>query len=233
MSEPASIKPRTWRPIALWSAAILLALGLAWFVGAVAVPVWQTRAAVKKHAINSDFIGAVRSLGGPEQAASKLRFYFLLPERWTESRWFAARLLGHCGPSAAPSLRRLLRAPESESTDVRIQALDSLNDLAPSSAVPELIAALEDKDPTVRSMSAKVLGRIGPQAQEAVPALTRILTDIYSNTRCSAARALGEIGPGASEAIGPLTKAGVDPEGEVRAAAAEALKKIRGEEPKP
>jgi len=29
--------------MAAWTAAILLALGLAWFVGAVVVPVWQVR----------------------------------------------------------------------------------------------------------------------------------------------------------------------------------------------
>jgi hypothetical protein len=38
VTEPADqpAKPlRTWRPMILWTAAILLALGLAWFVAAV------------------------------------------------------------------------------------------------------------------------------------------------------------------------------------------------------
>jgi hypothetical protein len=43
--QPA--KPRrTWLPMTLWTAGILLALGLAWFVGAVVVPVWQVRSTV-------------------------------------------------------------------------------------------------------------------------------------------------------------------------------------------
>lgn len=52
MPEPAerSAKPvRTWRPMILWTAAILLALGLAWFVGAVALPL--VKAKIRMHTL--------------------------------------------------------------------------------------------------------------------------------------------------------------------------------------
>jgi hypothetical protein len=50
VSEPSADPApplRTWRPMAAWTGAILLALGLAWFVGAVVVPVWQVRSGLK------------------------------------------------------------------------------------------------------------------------------------------------------------------------------------------
>ncbi|MBN2130871.1 MAG: hypothetical protein JW741_15320, partial [Sedimentisphaerales bacterium] len=41
---------RTWVPMTLWASSILLALGLAWFVGAVVVPVWRVRRCVTAYA---------------------------------------------------------------------------------------------------------------------------------------------------------------------------------------
>ena len=70
--QPA--KPiRTWRPMVLWIAGILLALGLAWFVGAVVVPVYQTHAVVHKLSIRQcNEAYACERLGRPEMAVATL-----------------------------------------------------------------------------------------------------------------------------------------------------------------
>ncbi len=46
VADPSAGRLRTWRPTVLWTAGILLALGLAWFIGAVAVPAWRARVAI-------------------------------------------------------------------------------------------------------------------------------------------------------------------------------------------
>ena len=85
MIEPADqpAKPlRPWRPMAAWTAGIVLALGLAWVVAAVVVPVWQVRAAVRRTYGVPAWNGypqaamekEVRSLGSPERAAERTRW---------------------------------------------------------------------------------------------------------------------------------------------------------------
>jgi len=84
------------RGAVLGTAGILLALALAWFVGAVAVPVYITRAAVRDYhfALPNEL---VRDLGGPQRAEARLRFFIRLP-RWVvndRDRNAAADGLGH------------------------------------------------------------------------------------------------------------------------------------------
>ncbi|MBS0208985.1 MAG: HEAT repeat domain-containing protein [Planctomycetes bacterium] len=71
-------------------------------------------------------------------------------------------------------------------------------------AVPALIAALEDKDPEVRSFACRSLSVMGDRAAPAVGALTARLSDPDENVRRAAARALGQIGPAAKSAIPAL-----------------------------
>ena len=71
-------------------------------------------------------------------------------------------------------------------------------------AVPSLIAALDDRDPEVRSYACRALSVMGDRAAPAVPALIKRLSDEDENVRRSAARALGQVGPGAREAIPAL-----------------------------
>lgn len=70
--------------------------------------------------------------------------------------------------------------------------------------VPDLIVALGDSDPQRRVDAARILARIGPEAEAAVPALTNALADPYEPVRLAATRALGQIGPAAERSVRPL-----------------------------
>jgi hypothetical protein len=118
--------------MALWTAGILLVLGLVWFVGAVVVPVWKTREVVRETAISS---GAAREaalhwegaktgwvdmewwidpdaeckkracrLGGQKRAAWLLSLYISMPDKWATNKETAIMLLSSCGKNAVPAL---------------------------------------------------------------------------------------------------------------------------------
>ena len=253
--EPAPAKPaapRIWRPMILWTAAILAALGVAWFIGAVAVPVWQTRAAVQAvydklspwyevggigvdSQRTSERQAAVERLGGPDLAARRLGFYLMLPE-WTDSkrrlipildhgsREEAYKILGFCGRSGLPPLVRSLGDPRS---GWRFEAARALGNIGPAAgeAVPELAKVLNDGDRLLRWAATLALGQIGPAAQPAVPALIRLAgADTLPDVRAEACESLGIIGN--LSAVQVLTKALTDNAEEVRSRAAEALGRL-------
>lgn len=99
--------------------------------------------------------------------------------------------------------RRSLR-PYYEWSDSEAAA-DSLGRMG-AAAVPNLITALQDPNPSVRALAARVLARIGPEAVIAVPALTQLLEDSDADVRRAATRALGQIGPGAAESVPELIR---------------------------
>jgi hypothetical protein len=163
MSEAQpSIPPRTWRPAALWSAGILLALGLTWFVAAVVVPFWRTRAALAGEV-------AARATGvrhwppipskawaDGETTAKRLAFYMKMPRWLAPHKPYAAWLLGYCGKNAEPALA----------------------------------AALTDTDAATRLAAARALGQMGPDAEAAAEALWRATGDSSPEVRQAAAEAL-------------------------------------------
>ena len=97
-------------------------------------------------------------------------------------------------------------------------------------SVPELTAALKDKDAKTRAQAAMELGRQGPKAAPAVPALIEALKDADVKVRNRAAEALGDIGAEAKTVVpvlaDMLTK---DPDLNVRCAAANALGDFKAE----
>ena len=108
--EAAAPPPRTLRPILLWTAAILAALALAWFVGAVAA-IWQTRRVVAE--TRDRHLGrdqALRMLGPPTKAARRLDRYLRLTQAVRIDtnedylRYEAVELLGGCGQPAVAAL---------------------------------------------------------------------------------------------------------------------------------
>jgi HEAT repeat protein len=148
--------------MAAWTAGILLALGLAWFVGAVAVPAWKTRTVVAEFARDEDangfsFQSFLDRLGEREQATARLSMYVRLPQWLAPDKASAAWLLGHCGKAAIPALIGVLREP----------------------------------DWHVRSRAAWALGTMGPDASAAIPAIARMIEEENLSARASATRALG------------------------------------------
>ncbi len=203
MTEPAghpAPPPRTWRPMAAGTAGILLALGLAWFVGAVVVPVWKTRKVLGEcdsSALTNE--EAIVKLGGKEQALRRLSLYLDMPDWVAPRRHGAVVLLGKCGEQAVPVLKRSLK---SKSPEVRLNAVFGLalmnfeqppRPSLPQEIVPVLLMALEDDSGKVRAAAATTLGDIGPNAGSAILALEKMLGDKDPDAAYSAKAALRHI----------------------------------------
>jgi HEAT repeat protein len=77
-------------------------------------------------------------------------------------------------------------------TEVRRRAARALAHFG-ARAVPTLVQALEDREPSVRSAAIRALGRIGPEARDALPALVRATEDENDSVREAAAKTLGRI----------------------------------------
>jgi hypothetical protein len=211
VTEPASKPLRTWRPMAAWTAAILLALGLAWFVGAVAVPVWQVRSALPtpyqldwrgpvEQAENGPLAEegnqlmrvwgfekrAIDRLGGCERAVRRLSFYLRAPRWLAPDKLHAFRFLVWCEQPARPAI----------------------------------LEAMEDPDPSIRlaAIAGIMANGCARRAQDIGTAVFFFFPDGDDDTRARASARLEWL----------LS----DGDPKVRAAAAEALKKIRGEEAK-
>jgi len=73
-----------------------------------------------------------------------------------------------------------------------------------TAAVPALIEALRNLDPSVRLKAVEVLGRMGDDAAAAVPDLIKLLDDPDADVRKAATRTLGRIGPAAKSAVPAL-----------------------------
>ncbi len=82
-------------------------------------------------------------------------------------------------------------------------AIDALGRMG-RGAVPPLVDTLDNPDPAKRIQAARMLARIGPDADRAVDKLTDLLNDPSLDVRRAAIRALGQIGPAADTAINPL-----------------------------
>ena len=223
MPEPTeqAAKPRTWRPMVLWTAGILLALGLAWFVAAVAVPYAQVRAFMVKG--DGPSPEQVRRLGGPEKAGRKTVWYLRLPQaiapRLCErsNEWGMVGYLRNLGQHGVPCLIQLVR-DDRQDRQVWVYLLGQfLVDLVQE-------AEFEEVEPDIE-----------PRVFDAgVLAIADALGDDRREVRITAAVVLGYFGPRASAAIPALERVSRDSgDEEMRRAAAAVLAKIRGEEAKP
>ena len=121
---------------------------------------------------------------------------------------------------------------------MRKAAAEALGKLGPEAqeAVSALVAALKDKDVTVRQAVAEALKKIVPTwtqrmfriylGEATVSELVTALKDVEVAVRELAAEALGKLGPEAQEAVPALHAALRDSEEAVREAAAEALETV-------
>jgi len=103
------------------------------------------------------------------------------------------------------SQRQQQRAAEIAPRGPRDDAADALARIG-RPAVPYLLPWLDDPDPSVRARTARVLGRMGPEAADAVDRLTAALVDSDPAVAQAAAYALGQIGADAEPAIPNLVR---------------------------
>ena len=165
VSQPAA-PPRTWRPIALWTAGILLTLALVWFVGTVVVPPLHTRAVVRGSVV---FVIDTRPvvclpeeriarLGKPEIAAKKLSTFCQLPWVDRNDKITALHLQLHCGACGIPGI---VKALVDTDPNVRAEAATLLGDVYfPKETLPALQKASEDSETIVRSAAAEAMSKI-------------------------------------------------------------------------
>jgi len=132
----------------LWSAGIVLVLGLAWFVGAVVWPVWLTRKVVLAYSGPDAYVmmagyhdAAIAHLGGQELAARRLTLYLRLSPAVAPHKVVALRLLRECGPWG----------------------------------VAPLTSALRSDRPALQRTASSLLAEYGPQAGSAAPELLRLV----------------------------------------------------------
>ena len=186
--SPQSPKPGpSAKAVVLWSAGMLLVLGLCWFAGAVLVPTLRTRAVITRHmdlddgsslfltwSLPYDEYGpfdftafdAVRDLGGGKQALGRLDSFARTPWPLTTARHRlrAVQIMGHCGPGAETVLLEVLRR---EGPELRAAAVSSLRggSLDAERTAVVVCAALVDESAEVRKEAAIVLER-GPHPQK-------------------------------------------------------------------
>ncbi len=165
---------------------------------------------------------AVARLGPTAQAAADTLVTLLRDRLLTEAE---VENLHELWAEAIPGLIGLLKGPE---VDCRKRALFALGQIGPKAqtALNPLIAALADRESTVRVGAAQVVQALGPQAREAVPALVANLQARQPEVRVTAAAALGHMEASAKEARRPLLECLFDPDDQVRYAAALALGRI-------
>jgi hypothetical protein len=258
--QPNPPKPvRTWRPMVAWTLGILAALGLAWFVGAVAVPVWTTKAIVTAYATQEiDEPTAIERLGGQEAAARRLALYLRMPKCWrhrpticlpTDEADEAAFLLFACGRPGALVVPRLLESRDAEILRaVSCWGLGGLHTRHPDGQHPWLdpelytrtLAGLvqvtsdrESGDETLRwdvGEGLVALLRVRPVPGIPKAAVPHLVRALEAESIAARCAAIAALADSGDPRSRPAVEVMLmDGERAVSSAAAEALKKIRGE----
>lgn len=128
----------------------------------------------------------------------------------------------HHEPAATPEAADLIDQLEDTDADVRWNASQGLEKLG-ASAVPEMIASLNHRNPAVRRLLIVALGRVGTEARASIPAMLVALHDVNSDVRCAAADSLGQFGVVTPALVQALAQSLTDPNAEVRRYAATTL----------
>lgn len=151
---------------------------------------------------------AALALGRMEERGAAEPLRRLLRDRSASVRTAALESLGRLGAGeVANEVSRLLR--RDESWEVRAEAAGTIGRLLGSEALPDLQAALGDRDARVRLAALEGAERISPDA--ACHWAVRGLGDPEWIIRCTAAEVLAR--SGGKEAVGPLIESLEDAEG--------------------
>jgi len=154
----------------LWTAGLLLSLGLAWLIGAVAVPVWQVHRVMA--AYDSDIaasqlpgwtLAPADQLGGQAAAARKIDLYLRMPDFLASHKRSAIDWLRYCGQAGVGPSLRMLRSPNDQLRARAYSALFTLGyvvkpdegpAMTPESYLALLAGGAYDRSAQVRSVVA-------------------------------------------------------------------------------
>ncbi len=253
--------PRSKRIYVYWGVALTLLIAAGLFSWLVVVPVMQVRGIVTgvEDAIAQNRVSwepqQIRKLGGPADAAGKIRLYLRMPRSVAPKPHVALLFLGSFGRDVEWVVPYLTECLKDEDSEIRLSAAIVLGYMGDPRALKPLIAALQDKNSDWLLMVVQALGEIG-DADAVKPLVARVNDDESLAVAIQAREALVKIGkPGVGEliealgeaksararlvvvsalgllrdrrAVGPLEAVLKDEDEYVRQAAAEALKRIR------
>ncbi|MHB8766858.1 MAG: HEAT repeat domain-containing protein [Deferrisomatales bacterium] len=120
------------------------------------------------------------------------------------------------------SLRIALQALQRPEDDVRLAALERVEEFGDWRATAQVLRRLSDSHPVVRARAAEALGRLGDR--RAAEPVARLLADGDARVVARAAEAVGLLGHAAAELR--LLELAEHPDPDVRAAAAAALGRL-------
>jgi HEAT repeat protein len=178
----------------------------------------STPAARRKAALKATAILGARAVEALPEVTAALQQPAYAPE--------AALALSFMGSPAVAPLRDAISSDEPV---VRREALRSLGKLRerasidPHVVVPLLLGALQDPDPSVRTVAVTYLGIVRDNPEKGVAGLIKALQDEDAGVRQAAAVALPSYGAQAEPAIPALKKAENDPDEDVKREAGRAL----------
>ena len=109
----------------------------------------------------------------------------------------AIGVLERMGPKAGPQFKSLEKACKSEHARVREAAVVSLTKVEddPDKLVAALMRQLAHKDPQLRALAARLLGKMGTKANKAQTLLAKLAKDKDGRVRQAAGLALGSVAP--------------------------------------
>jgi HEAT repeat protein len=143
---------------------------------------------------------ALIQIGPAATSAAAARSDKLLQDACAEDsavRVRAAMSLRKMGPLALNPLLESLGCKEAQVRAAATRVAGSLEQETQTALVPALAQLLNDPEPSIRLEAARVLGKIGPIAEQAVPALLGVLKDENTDERLKKAvfQALEKIDP--------------------------------------
>ena len=146
--------------------ALCVALALAWFIGAVAWPVWCTRQYLAEIATTlspyrttpvSQLKDEVQAMGGGAVARPRLMQYLGMPKAIAPNKWIALKLLGCAGAESMPVV---LEQASSRELYVRYAVVEALGNLGSAETIESILAALKDDDPKMCLIAVEALAKI-------------------------------------------------------------------------
>lgn len=133
-------------------------------------------------------------------------------------------------PADKESLNEIIKVLNGNWPFARTYAVGMLRELGPlaSSAIPDLILALNCGDRYVEREAARALGAVAIGRAEPVPALIKKMQNEHRDSAWFSAESLGSIGEPALVAIDALEKAAKSSDSRMADSAQKALKRLRG-----